>query len=210
MSERRYNISRQYKIEKGMPLKTLLDKVSNLKCRRVFESEIACVEWCYHLTEKDGITNVAELMREKGISFFEVSLKRKVSPDLLLEVFADLIRRPMVITFLCAGEISLGTFIPAEESVPGKMCATDFYLYDAERIIELIDYEADSDKTIEQIHERIYMMICRQKCVLLIEKAFEQLSQEKEKEMMSFEFSFENLDQIRADADFVQSQLRVV
>ena len=33
---------------------------------------------------------------------------------------------------------------------------------------------------------------------------------EKEKEMMSFEFSFENLDQIRADADFVQSQLRVV
>ena len=54
------------------------------------------------------------------------------------------------------------------------------------------------------------MMICQQKRVLLIEKAFEQLSQEKEKEMMSFEFSFENLDQIRADADFVQSQLRVV
>ncbi|MDE7207599.1 MAG: DUF4391 domain-containing protein [Lachnospiraceae bacterium] len=210
MSEGRYNIPRQYKVEKGMPLKTLFEKVNNLKCRRVFESEIACVEWCYHLTDKNGITSVAELVREKGISFFEVNLKRKISPDLLLEVFAGLIRKPMVITFLCDGELSMGAFIPVGENGAGRMCTTDFYPYDAERMIELIDYETDSNKSAEEIHKRIFKMIRQQKRVIMIEKAFERISQEKEREMMSFEFSFENLDQIRADADFVQSQLRVV
>ena len=41
MSEGRYNIPRQYKVEKGMPLSTLFEKIDNLKCRRIFESEIA-------------------------------------------------------------------------------------------------------------------------------------------------------------------------
>lgn len=210
MSEGRYNIPRQYRVEKGMPLKNLFDKIDNLKCRRVFESEVASVEWCYHLTDKEGITNAAELVREKGISFFEVGLKRKISPDLLMEVFAGLIRRPMVITFLCDGELSMGAFIPAGEGGAGKMCVTDFYPYDAERMIELIDYAADSDKSTEQIHKRIFAMIRQQRRVIMIEKAFERINQDKEKETMSFEFSFENLDKIRADADFVQSQLRVV
>lgn len=210
MSEGRYNIPRQYRVEKGMPLKNLFDKIDNLKCRRVFESEVASVEWCYHLIDKEGITNAAELVREKGISFFEVGLKRKISPDLLMEVFAGLIRRPMVITFLCDGELSMGAFIPAGEGGAGKMCVTDFYPYDAERMIELIDYAADSDKNTEQIHKRIFAMIRQQRRVIMIEKAFERINQDKEKETMSFEFSFENLDKIRADADFVQSQLRVV
>lgn len=210
MSEGRYNIPRQYRVEKGMPLKNLFDKIDNLKCRRVFESEVASVEWCYHLIDKEGITNAAELVREKGISFFEVGLKRKISPDLLMEVFAGLIRRPMVITFLCDGELSMGAFIPAGEGGAGKMCVTDFYPYDAERMIELIDYAADSDKSTEQIHKRIFAMIRQQRRVIMIEKAFERINQDKEKETMSFEFSFENLDKIRADADFVQSQLRVV
>lgn len=210
MSEGRYNIPRQYRVEKGMPLKTLFDKIDNLKCRRVFESEVASVEWCYHLIDKEGITNVAELVREKGISFFEVGMKRKISPDLLMEVFAGLIRRPMVITFLCDRELSMGAFIPAGEGGAGKMCVTDFYPYDVERMIELIDYAADSDKSAEQIHKRIFAMIRQQRRVIMIEKAFERINQDKEKETMSFEFSFENLDKIRADADFVQSQLRVV
>lgn len=210
MSEGRYNIPRQYRVEKGMPLKNLFDKIDNLKCRRVFESEVASVEWCYHLIDKEGITNAAELVREKGISFFEIGLKRKISPDLLMEVFAGLIRRPLVITFLCDGELSMGAFIPAGEGGAGKMCVTDFYPYDAERMIELIDYAADSDKSTEQIHKRIFAMIRQQRRVIMIEKAFERINQDKEKETMSFEFSFENLDKIRADADFVQSQLRVV
>ncbi len=210
MSEGRYNIPRQYKVEKGMPLKTLSDKIEHLKCRRIFESTVASVEWCYHLVDKEGITNVVELVREKGMSVFEIQLKNKVSPDLLTEIFAGLIRRPMVITYLCDGELSLGAFIPTGESGAGKMCATDFYPYDAERMIELIDYATDSDKSTEQIHRRIFAMIRQQKRVIMIEKAFERLSQEREEEKMTFEFSLENLDKIRADADFVQSQLRVV
>lgn len=210
MSEGRYNIPRQYKVDKGMPLSTLFEKIDNLKCRRIFESEIASVEWCYHLVDKEGITNVAELVREKGISVFEVQMKRKISTDLLTEIFAGLLRRPIVITYLCDGELSIGVFIPSGDTGAGRMCATDFYPYDADRMIELIDYAADSDKTTEQIHKRIFAMIRQQRRVIMIEKAFERLSQEREKEQMSFEFSFENLDKIRADADFVQSQLRVV
>lgn len=210
MSEGRYNIPRQYKVEKGMPLKTLFDKIDNLKCRRIFESAVASVEWCYHLVDKEGITNVVELVREKGMSVFEVQLKTKVSPDLLTEVFAGLIHRPMVITYLCDGELSMGVFIPVGEAGAGKMCATDFYPYDAERMIELIDYATDSDKSTEQIHKRIFAMIRQQKRIIMIEKAFERLSHEREEEKMTFEFSLENLDRIRADADFVQSRLRVV
>ena len=44
----------------------------------------------------------------------------------------------------------------------------------------------------------------------MIEKAFERLNREHERVSFDFEFSLENLDRIRADADFVQSQLMVV
>ena len=46
--------------------------------------------------------------------------------------------------------------------------------------------------------------------MIMIEKAFEQLNRDNERESFAFEFSLENLDRIRADADFVQSQLKVV
>lgn len=210
MSKGRYNIPRQYRVDKGMPLNTLFAKIDNLKCRRIFESEVEAVEWCYHLVDKEGITNVAELVREKGFSVFEIRLKHKISPDLLTEVFAGLIRRPMVMAYLCDGELSMGVFIPAGESSAGRMCSTDFYPYDAERMIELMNYDTDGNMTTEQIHKRIFAMVRQQKRVIMIEKAFERLSREREQEIMSFEFSIENLDKIRADADFVQSRLKVV
>lgn len=210
MSEGRYNIPRQYKVDKGMPLNMLFEKIDNLKCRRIFETEIESVEWSYHLVDKDGIANMAELVREKGLSVFEIRLKRKISPDLLTEVFAGLIQRPMVMVYLCGGELSMGTFIPMGKGNSGRMCATDFYPYDADRMIELLDFDTDCNKSTEQIHRRIYATLRQQKRVIMIEKAFERLSRDNEKETLSFEFSFENLDRIRADADFVQSQLRVV
>ena len=46
--------------------------------------------------------------------------------------------------------------------------------------------------------------------MIMIEKAFERLNKDNERETFAFEFSIENLDRIRADADFVQSQLKVV
>lgn len=210
MSEGRYNIPKQYKVDKGMPLEPMFQKIDSLKCRRVFECEVESVEWSYQIVDRKGITNIAELLREKGLSVFEICLKRKVAPDLLTEVFAGLLQRPMVLVYLCGGELSMGTFIPGAKGTAGKMCSTDFYPYDADRMIDLLDFSEDSDKTADQIHKRIFATLRQQKRMIMIEKAYERLSKDNEKENFAFEFSLENLDRIRADADFVQSQLKVV
>lgn len=104
----------------------------------------------------------------------------------------------------------MGIFLPSGEGNMGRICATDFYPYDAERMINLMDYGADRNKSPEQIGMRILAMIRSQKRAIMIEKAYERLSRESANEMLSFEFSFENLDKIRADADFVQSQLKII
>ncbi|MDE5696082.1 MAG: hypothetical protein K2I96_01520 [Lachnospiraceae bacterium] len=208
MSEGRYNIPKQYKVDKGMPLDALFQKIDNLKCRRIFEAEIECVEWSYHLVDKEGVKDMKELVREQGLSVFEVILKRKIDPDLLTDVFAGLLQRPILMVYLCNGELSMGTYIPVGKS--SRTCSTDFYPYDADRLIEVIDYDADSGKTTQQIHKRIYAMLFHQKRMIMIEKAFEQLNKDNERESFAFEFSLENLERIRADADFVQSQLKVV
>ena len=121
MSEGRYNIPKQYKVDKGMPLEALFQKIDNLKCRRIFEAEIECVEWSYHLVDKEG-----------------VKLKRKLSPELLTEVFTGLFFRPIVMVYVCGGELAMGTYIPEGKGSAGRMCATDFYPYDTERMIELL------------------------------------------------------------------------
>ncbi len=208
MSEGRYNIPKQYKVDKGMPLDALFQKIDNLKCRRIFEAEIESVEWIYHMVDKEGIKDMKELVREQGLSVFEVNLKRKVDPDLLTDVFAGLLQRPMLMVYLCEGELSMGTYIPVGKS--SRTCSTDFYPYDADRLIEVMDYDTDSGRTTQQIHKRIYAMLFQQKRAIMIEKAFERLNRDNERESFAFEFSLENLDRIRADADFVQSQLKVV
>ena len=208
MSEGRYNIPKQYKVDKGMPLDALFQKIDNLKCRRIFEAEIECVEWSYHLVDKEGVKDMKELVREQGLSVFEVNLKRKIDPDLLTDVFAGILQRPMLMVYLCNGELSMGTFIPVGKT--GRTCSTDFYPYDTDRMIEVIDFDADSGKATQQIHKRIYATLFQQKRMIMIEKAFEQLNKDSERESFAFEFSLENLDRIRADADFVQSQLKVV
>lgn len=208
MSEGRYNIPKQYKVDKGMPLDALFQKIDNLKCRRIFEAEIESVEWIYHMVDKEGIKDMKELVREQGLSVFEVNLKRKVDPDLLTDVFAGLLQRPMLMVYLCEGELSMGTYISVGKS--SRTCSTDFYPYDADRLIEVMDYDTDSGRTTQQIHKRIYAMLFQQKRAIMIEKAFERLNRDNERESFAFEFSLENLDRIRADADFVQSQLKVV
>jgi len=208
MSEGRYNIPKQYKIDKGMPLEPLFAKIDNLKCRRVFECEIESVEWSYHIVDKDGVTGMAALLREKGLSVFEVCLKRMISPDLLTEVFAGLLQRPMVLVYLCGKELSMGTYMPSDKG--GKMCSTEFYPYDEKRMIEVLDFGMDNNKDIDQIHRRIFATIRQQKRMIMIEKAYDRLNKDNEKETFAFAFSPENLDRIRADADYVQSQLRVV
>ena len=210
MSEGRYNIPKQYKVDKGMPLEALFQKIDNLKCRRIFEAEIECVEWSYHLVDKEGVKDMKELIREPGLSVFEVNLKRKLSPDLLTEVFVGLFQRPIVMVYLCAGELAIGTYMPEGKGAVGRMCTTDFYAYDPNRMIELLDYNTDYGRPTQQIHRRIYATLREQKRIIMIEKAFERLNRDHESVSLDFEFSLENLDRIRADEDFVQSQLMVV
>ena len=107
MSEGRYNIPKQYKVDKGMPLDALFQKIDNLKCRRIFEAGIESVEWSYHLVDKEGVKDMKTLVREQGVSVFEVNLRRKIDPDLLTDVFAGLLQRPMVMVYLCDGELSM-------------------------------------------------------------------------------------------------------
>ncbi len=78
MSEGRYNIPKQYKVDKGMPLDALFQKIDNLKCRRIFEAGIESVEWSYHLVDKEGVKDMKTLVREQGVSVFEVNLRRKI------------------------------------------------------------------------------------------------------------------------------------
>lgn len=210
MNECRYNIPKQYKVDKGMPLEPLLGKIENPKCRRIIETGVESVKWCYHIVDKKGIVNVAELVRESGLSVLEIVLRRQICPELLTEVFAGLFQRPIVLAYLCADELSLGTFLPAGNAMNGRMCSTDFYPRDTGRMIDIMDYEQDTGKSAAQIHERILATIRRQKRAIMIEKAYEQINDRMEDEILAFEFSLENLEKIREDSEFVQAQLRVV
>ena len=211
MNEGRYNIPKQYKVDKGMPLEALFQRIDDPKCHRIFTVEIESVTWKYHLVDKEGISGIPELVKEPGLSVFEVSLKQKIDPDLLTEGFSGLLQRPIVMVYLCDGELSMGTFIPMGRGTTGRMCSTDFYPYDMNRMIELMDFEKDSNRNVDQIHRRIFATIRSQKHIIMIEKAYEQLDPrtDTDNEILSFEFSLENLDKIREDADFVQSQLSV-
>lgn len=212
MSEGKYNIPRQYKVDKGMPLDVLFDKIENTKCRRIFEEEIESITWSYHIVDSFERMDMMTLLRQKGISVFEVQMRRKISPELMTEIFAGLLQRPIVMVYICEEELSMGTFIPNSDGKAGKYCTTDFYPYDTERMIEILDFEEDAGKSTEQIHMRILATLKQQKRIIMIEKAFERIDKDDKKrnEALSFEFSFENLDKIRRDAAFVTEQLKVV
>lgn len=45
MSECRYNIPKQYRVDKGMPLEALYPRMKDSKCREIFETEIVSMEW---------------------------------------------------------------------------------------------------------------------------------------------------------------------
>ena len=89
------------------------------------------------------------------------------------------------------------------------MC-NEFYPYDSSRMIEILDFAQDADKNVEEIHDRILSVIRQQKRVIMIEKAFANLHKNTEKEPdLEYEFSEENLEKIREDANYVQEQLKV-
>lgn len=210
MSEGRYNIPKQYKVDKGMPLEVLFQRIDNVKCREIFQTEVESMVWNYQITDEDGITDVNMLIRQKGISVFEVVLRHKLSTELLTEILAGLIQKPMVFVYLYQGELAMGTYLPSGKGNVGRTVSTDFFPYDSSRMIEILDLEQDCGKTVEQIHKRIYMTLRQQKKVIMIEKAFQNLQREKMPKVdLAYEFSMENLERIREDAEYCESHLRV-
>ena len=210
MSEGRYNIPKQYKVEKGMPLEILFQRIDNIKCREIFTTEVESMEWNYQITDVEGITDVNTLIKQKGISVFEVNVRHKISTELLTEIFTGLIQKPMILVYLCEGELAMGTYLPSPKGNCGRTISTDFFPYDTSRMIEILDFEQDCDKNVEQIHKRIYMTLRQQKKVIMIEKAFQNMKREKMPRVdLAYEFSMENLARIREDAEYCESRLRV-
>lgn len=210
MSEGRYNVPKQYKVEKGMPLDILFQRIDNAKCREIFLTEVESMEWNYQITDEEGITDVNSLIRQKGISVFEVVLRHKISTELLTEILAGLIQKPMVLVYLCGEDLAMGTYLPSPKGNCGRTVSTDFFPYDSSRMIEILDFEQDCDKNTEQIHKRIYMTLRQQKKVIMIEKAFQNMQREKMPRVdLAYEFSMENLARIREDAEYCESRLRV-
>ena len=72
----------------------------------------------------ESAPDMASLLRKKGISVFEVITRQKISPELMTEVFADLIRKRFVIVYRVEQEIAMATFVPGENEEEGKICAT--------------------------------------------------------------------------------------
>lgn len=213
MSEGRYNIPKRYKVDKGMPLEALSQKIDNEKCKLIFETEIESITWCYQIIDdNDEVMGPGMLIRHKGISVFEVKMNHKASPELMTEMITSLIPKRSVITYICDGEMAIAAFAPAENGYGSKLCVTDFYPYDFTRLIELMNYEYDCDKKIEQIHKRMLSMVRQQKRIIMVEKAFENLERVKApvQEEEDFLFDEASLNQIREDADFVQEQLHVM
>ncbi len=210
MCEGRYNIPKQYKVDKGMPLNVLFQRIENEKCREIFKSGIESVTWNYQITDAEGIADANALIRQKGISVFEIVLKHKISTELLTEVMASLMQKPMVLVCLCEDELAMGTYLPCCKGNTGKTVTTDFYPYDMSRLIEILDFGQDTGKSAEQIHKRIYMTLRQQRKVIMIEKAFQSMQRDKMPRMdLSFEFSMENIARIREEAEYCESRLRV-
>lgn len=214
MNEGKYNIPKQYKVDKGMPLEVLFQRIEHVKCREIFETEVESIVWKYQLTDEDGIADVNWLIRQQGISVFEVVLRQKISTELLTETLAGIIQKPIVFVYLCEEELAMGTYIPSGKGNVGRTVSTDFFPYDSTRMIEILDLEQDARKTTEQIHKRLYMTLRQQKKAIMIEKAFQNMKNKQEPKLnpsasLAYELSIENLERIRADAAYCESRLHV-
>ena len=134
--------------------------------------------------------------------------------------------------YICDGELSIGTYIPAQNGIAARMAVTDYYPYDQNRIIEVIDFEQDNNKNTAQIQKRFLQTVRYQRKMIMIEKAFENMNKKaREKEISEtkegikaeikseksiasdddsfFNFDEEEIRRIREDALYVQQQLTV-
>ncbi len=208
MGETGYNIPKQYKTNIKVPIATLLQNLDNAKCYKVFEAAIDNITWKYHIVDKKGITNVSELIKERGFSVFEVSLRKKIAPDLLTDIFSQFLQRPLVLVYLYGEELSMGAYIPMGKGTSGRKCTTDFYEYNPNKMIEILDFSTDVNKNTDQIHKRIYGTIKHKKRTIMLDNAYRTLFEDSNNNNFH-RYGLGNMDKIKRDAEFIREQLRL-
>lgn len=218
MDRIRYNISQQYSVDKGVSLKMLCDKMPNEMYRRIMQSYVKSVVWRYKIIDDFRQSKFAD--NGADIKLLEVELKEKISTELVMEMIASMFSGQFIVVFLYNGEVALGA---AREKMFAKgekeVVATEFVPYDFSRRLSVIDYDLDCGKNTTQIFDRIIREIRTQKKEIQMREALRALKKEK-KEVKNVskaaamkaavnEFSAENLERIRKDAEYVQSRLAV-
>lgn len=210
-----YNIPENYKVEKGLPIDFLGEKIKDEKCKDIFIMQVENLVWKYHLVNDDAFEQPGPLTGKKGVCIFEVQLKEEVDPELMTEIIASFIPRRMILAFFAEKNYALASFIPGEYGLPPSVQTTKYMKYDENDPIEILDSTEDAHKEYQVIQRRIQGTIRERKREALIEQAFEKVKfRRKEKNKNTLDefdilFSQANLDKIREDAEYVEEQLRV-
>lgn len=210
MSVGNYNVPSQYKVDKGLPIEFLGQKIKDEKCKEIFEEEVQSLQWCFQIVDDEILQTGGSLTGKKGISVFEVQLRHEISAELMTEIIAGMIPRRMLLCFICKDRMALSAYIPGEYGLTPRLQVSDYESLDTTHSINIWDAKEDSKKDYQEIHRRMLRQIREQKRVSMIEQAFTKIQKEKKKVKDEFDFLFsqENLDKIREDAEFVEEQLR--
>ncbi len=210
-----YNIPETYRVEKGLPVDFLGEKIKNEKCKDIFEMQVESLVWKYHLVNDEALGEPGFLTSKKGICVFEVQLKEEVDPELMTEIIASFIPRRMILAFFAGKRMALSSYIPGDYGLPPTLQTCQFTKIEENSTIEILDFDKDLHKDYSVIQRRVLSSIREKKKEILIEQAFEKIKfKKKERNKNALDefdilFSQANLDKIREDAEFVEEQLRV-
>lgn len=213
----KYNISQEYCIGREVSVDMLCEKIPDETYRKILSSYVSHISWEYRIESNDMMQGSRQTLH-RSLQIVEVDLNAKISSELLTEIMASIFGSLFVAVFVYKNEIALGTIKPKFSNVGEKEIVTSsFYSFDSEKRLELIDYEQDHGKQPYLIHERIYKEIRQKKKENEMQEALSSIFQdtglpemEKDEERgpLSFDFSLEDLEQIRQDTEYVQDRLK--
>lgn len=212
---RTYNIPADYRVDKGIPVEFLSQKIKDEKCKSIFENQVEAITWKFHLINDDDKNTPGSITSKKGICVFEVKLMEEVEPELMAEIIAGFLPRRMILCFVVENKMALVSYIPGEYGLPPSLQASKYINQNDSDVINILDPEKDLHKDYKTIQRRIISTIYEKKKELLINQAFEKVKLKKriasKNTLDEFDilFSQANLDKIREDAEYVEEQLRV-
>ena len=214
----KYNISQEYCIGREVSVDMLCEKIPDETYRKILSSYVSHITWEYRIENNDMMQGSRQTLH-RSLQIIEVDLKAKISSELLTEIMASIFGNLFVAVFVYKNEIALGTIKPKFTNVGEKEITTSsFYAFDSDKRLELIDYEEDQGKQPYAIHERLYHMIRKKKKENEMQEALSsifqdtgipEIDQNEEREPLSFDFSLEDLEQIRQDTEYVQGRLSI-